>query len=667
MAEDFDPAAYLQTKGDTPTDVVAPVAPIVPDLSTPASNNFDPATYLTAKGVPPAAATPAVSSPAPEAPELKTGEEPSTSSRLGSWLREKFSPILGETHDQKLQREMALADLHKISPELAQATQQAVPEAETQVQKGGIKAGAGKVADIVAQGGGAAAGAELGAFGGPAAPVTIPLGGALGSLAGNYLAQKRQQWTGERKDVDPGELAQSAVVGAIPGGSLAKTGAGAVAREAIKQGVGGAAGETARTLVDNNDLPTMRDAAWSSILGALGGAVGEHIQQTDPEITAARKAAQNAVAPKQRVLDAARKEGFVVEPSATNPSVANKAIESLAGGPSVKQQASHINQGVADAIARRVLDPANPDTELTSQVAQAVRKRAYDTGYLPITGAGVIPTDSQFAGDLNNIVAARTTAARSFPGAVRNDVQQVVDGLKVNQFDAGDAIKMTQILRNDASKAFANGDYELGFANRDASKAVESQIERELANRATAGGVNTNAYGQKIATGMLQDFRDARILMAQSHDIEDAIREGSGSVVPSRLGTKYEKQKPLSGGLDVLGAFANNFPTMTREASKTPVPGTTVTGNAARVGFAGLLGGGAAAASHGNPEATTLATAAGLLLPSVRGLVRNLILSEPYQRLMTKIPVNVEAHPSGTALIIRQGTQAVGTQTQDDN
>ena len=621
---DFDPDVFLAS----PT-AKAPVA-VPASTGTSSSAPFDPDAFLHQ------------SLQAPPPPELKAAPDQGILSRIGTELRNAMSPILGETADQRLERQSNLSQLRSISPTLSSYVQQAAPEHKSPLEG---------VADMALQGGGAVGGQALGALGGPFDEVTIPVGGAIGGALGDYASQKRRIAAGEQESVDPGEIARAGIVGAIPGGSLVNTGMSGVAKQALAQGAGGLAGEVAQTEIDQGKLPGMRDAAWASILPALAGSVAEHIQQASPEIAAARATAQKQIASKVDILQKAQDEGFVVQPSEVNPSLTNKTVESLAGGPSIRQAATHVNQDVADNIARRVLDPANPDGPLTSQVAQAVRQRAYDVGYTPVSNAGNVVTDPQYAQDLKNIVATRQGAARSFPGAVNNDVEDMVKSVSVPNFDSGDAIKMTQLLRNDASQSFAQGSNELGLAQRQASQAIENQIERHL-----------QSSGTPNAADLLQNFRDARTLMAQSHDIEDAIREGGGSIIPSVLGAKFQAQKPLSGGLDTIGGFANNFPMVTREGAKTSVPGTTVTGNFARVMGGGVLAGGVGAATH-SPEAAALAGAAGLALPSIRGLVRNLVLSGPYQRIMAKIPVNVEARPDLGGLVIRQGAQAAATQT----
>ena len=594
--------------------------------------------------------------PADRIPTLSALPEQGTWEKIKTELRNAISPIVGETDDQRLAREQSLSQLRDISPTLASAVEKSVSPEQKEVQAHGAVGAFGKAVDTALQGGGAAGGAYLGAMTGPLAPVAVPILAGLGSMGGDYLAQRRRIAQDEQDSVHPGELAGSLIAGSIPGGSLAKTGIGPVIYQGVKQGLGGLAAETTRSVIDDDQLPTIRNAAWSAILPALFGSVAEHTQQTNPEIMAARAAAEGRIASKAETLQAGQDINMVVDPSQVNPSMVNKAVVSLAGGRrSIQQAATHINQDVADDVARRVLSPANPDVDLTSKLAKAVRQQAYQNGYAPIAALGTIPTDATYANDLKNIVDKYSEALRSFPGAAKPEIQNLVNEVNVQQFDAGDAIKKVQNLRNDASKAFSQGNTNLGNASKDASVAIENQIERHL--NTNASGQNTNSQGSQ----MLQDFRDARTLMAQSHNIEDAIREGGSSVIPSVLASNAQNQTPFTGPLKTVADFANNFQSVTREGARTPVPGTTGTGNAKNVVIGGLLGAATAVTTH-SPEAATLAAAAGVLLPSVRGLVRSMVLSKPYQRIMAKHPVNVEANPDLGSLIIRQGGQAAALQ-----
>src|SRR5262249_7331499 len=155
-----------------------------------------------------------------------------------------------------------------------------------------------------------------------------------------------------------------------------------------------------------------------------------------------------------------------------------------------------------------------PDQSLTSDAMQAIRDQAYKAGYEPIANAGTMTTDKTYADALNKIVAAKQGAARSFPGAVNNEVMDFVGGLRVPSFDAGDDVQMVGVLRDEARTAFAQGNNALGQAKRQAATAIEDQIERNL------------GQASKDGADLLKNFRDARTLMAKTHTIEDAIQEG---------------------------------------------------------------------------------------------------------------------------------------------
>jgi hypothetical protein len=120
-------------------------------------------------------------------------------------------------------------------------------------------------------------------------------------------------------------------------------------------------------------------------------------------------------------------------------------------------------------------------------------------------------------------------------------------GLRVKGFDAANGIKMIQILRDEASDAFRVGDSALGKAKREAAKALEDQIERGLAGMGKDGA------------DLLKNFRDARTLMAKSHNVEKALVAEGGQVNAKVLGAALQRGKPLTGELKTIGAFANNF------------------------------------------------------------------------------------------------------------
>ena len=63
--------------------------------------------------------------------------------------------------------------------------------------------------------------------------------------------------------------------------------------------------------------------------------------------------------------------------------------------------------------------------------------------------------------------------------------------------DAGNAIDAIKVLREQADKAFRTGDTGLGKASMAAASAIESQIERHLANNGNADALSALREAQK--------------------------------------------------------------------------------------------------------------------------------------------------------------------------
>lgn len=171
-------------------------------------------------------------------------------------------------------------------------------------------------------------------------------------------------------------------------------------------------------------------------------------------------------------------------------------------------------------------------------------------------------------------------------------------GLRVKGFDSANGIKMIQILRDEASDAFRAGDSSLGKAKREAAKALEDQIERGL-----------SAKGKEGAE-LLKNFREARTLMAKSHNVERALVAEGGKVNANVLGAALQRGKPLTDELKTIGAFANNF----KDVAGVPKSGAANPFTIMDFGFG---------VGTGSP-----------LLPMARVAARYGLLSGPGQRLL---------------------------------
>jgi hypothetical protein len=226
-----------------------------------------------------------------------------------------------------------------------------------------------------------------------------------------------------------------------------------------------------------------------------------------------------------------------------------------------------------------------------------------------VEAAGAIRPGAAYKRDLDNIAQQFKGAARSFPGAVSDEVGNMIDSLKVREFDAADGVKMAQVLRDQSSKSYANGDKAMGKAQRAAATAIEDQIERGLTGLGQAGA------------DMLDSFRSARQLMAKTHSVESAMNPGTGNVSAQKLAAQLQKGKPLSGNLETAAkaasAFKNDFQNM---ESVGAIPGISPLDVFSGAGL-GALG---AAAS--GPQGALLAA-----LPVARPVARSAMLSPQYQ------------------------------------
>lgn len=371
--------------------------------------------------------------------------------------------------------------------------------------------------------------------------------------------------------------------------------------------------------VVGNELPVVGRAIAQQrpLLSTVPSAVMQ-----SPEVEVLKKAV-SAITPKPQTINAdmyrtlkeGNQLGLVVPPSTVKPTFANRTMESVAGKIATQQVASNRNQPMIDAAIRAEFG-LSEDSPITSAVMQQVRKAEYDKGYMPLESLGNIETDARYVSDLNAITKGQKGAARSFGAAVKDEVSPAIDPLKtVKSFDSSDAVKMVQILRDKAGEAYNNGQNALGAANKAAAKAIEGQIERYLSGM--------GKEGEKL----LQQFRESRIQMAKTHTVEDAIREGSGTVDPKVFGKAIQNGDPLSGNLEKIGRWANTFEKSVQRPGQV---GSPAVHNLMAV-LSAMGGGGGAVV--GGPYGAVAGAAAPLVVPPV---VRNYLLSQGAQSSLLK-------------------------------
>lgn len=443
------------------------------------------------------------------------------------------------------------------------------------------------------------------------------LGRGAGQLVG---AVSREDVANSRKQDDPlmntgagkvgnlvGNVAMLAPTALIPG---ANTVAGA-----------GVVGSVAGLLQPSTSTS---ETVANVTLGGAGGAAGQAMANKLPGVVrgwADRKAAETAAesagsAQKFSAAQRANQMGYVIPPADLNPGALSEMVSGLSGKAKTAQVASQRNQGITDKLARQALG-LNQADELSADTLQAIRQKA-GNAYDAIKGAGQVQADKTFMDALDKIAATQQGAGRSFPGLQNNGVVDLISSIKQQAFDAGDAVDATKVLREVADKAYRQGDTGLGKAAKSASDALEGVLERHLQSQG--------------ATDALQQFQEARKLIAKTYTVQKALNSETGSVSAQKLAAELAKGRPLSGELADIAKIGQAFPKATqalKEAPKAVSP----------LDFA--VSGGAAMASQ-NPLA--------LLALGARPAARSVLLSGPVQRAAIQpgftVPMTARIAPS---------------------
>lgn len=394
-----------------------------------------------------------------------------------------------------------------------------------------------------------------------------------------------------------GNLALAAPTAFIPG---ANTIAGAAA---IGAGLGAVQptgdGESAgRNAFVGGALGGVGQAA----LGGLAALAGNRLNAA--QNAASQMAAKNAT--RDTTLQSALDAGYKLPPSQANPSLTNHLLEGFAGKISTAQSAANANQPITDSLIVGDLG-LSPTQPITREALAAVRAKA-GNAYQVIKQAGTLVPDAQFKQQIANLGGPDYAAMlQDFPELANSDISDLAGALDKPQFSANSAVSLMKQLRNGATGNFRaakiSGDptkLALAGAQDDAASAIEDLVDRTL-----------TAQGNPQA---VQQFRDARTLIAKTHDAERALNSSTGSFDAGDYGKLFDKGRPLSGGSLAVGRTAAAYPKALQEI-KTSTPGISPLDYAASLA--------ASVATH-NPS--VMASVLG------RPIARAAILSAPYQK-----------------------------------
>jgi hypothetical protein len=322
------------------------------------------------------------------------------------------------------------------------------------------------------------------------------------------------------------------------------------ANTVVGAGVIGAASGAAQPTVEGES--SIKNAA---IGGALGSGaqygLGKIVDQIGKRLAglkdiAAVESAKNSV--RDSAVAASREAGYKTVPSESGGNLAGRIVEGLTGKEKAAQLAAVQNQPITDALARKALGLAD-DVPLSKETMRTVRADAAKAGYDPVRNVPEIQTDGAYQDAVGKLTSRADNAAKDFGALVESDVKPLADGLKqIKAFSGDSAVDAISIFREKSSDLYAQGNKTLGKAYREAAEAIEGQVERSISG------------GQGRQGGWLE-FRAARTKMAQSFDLEKALREGQGTIDARVIGRLYGKNpERMSGELETIGKAASAMP-----------------------------------------------------------------------------------------------------------
>jgi hypothetical protein len=379
----------------------------------------------------------------------------------------------------------------------------------------------------------------------------------------------------------PGAVAE--ILRSVPGKQVASAATGAAAAQGVAEAGGGTAAQMAA--------------------GVAGGMVpfGPQMMRGARPLTPTEQTGADAIA-----------SGLTVPPTQVRPNLANKVLEGTAGKITTAQSASAKNQPVVNKIVVEELGLPK-GTVLSQSVLEGVRSKAgMAYGRIKMLPLKFKP-DNDFAKDVADLTGDYAIAAKEFPkttGSVEIDNLQA-DLLAAKTISPPAAIEKIKDLRFNATKNYKSYDdpakAALGAAQKRAANALEDLVERRLT--------------QSGKSDLVDEFRQARTLIAKTYDAEAALNTATGNVSGRTLATISDKH-PLSGGMGRVAQVAKTFPkAMQSPETMGSLPGWSPLDMYAGAGFG--LGGYAA----GSPELMALS----LLRPTVRGG----ILSPQYQQMIS--------------------------------
>jgi hypothetical protein len=363
-----------------------------------------------------------------------------------------------------------------------------------------------------------------------------------------------------------------------------------------------------------------KEQAKQGLIGGTVGAVLTPLQKLAGVLRGPEQTPQMAGA-----VEKAREAGYVIPPTQARESLLNRALEGTAGKITTQQNASAKNQAVTHKLVAKSLGLPE-DEVIVPEVLNNIRTIA-GKAYENIENVGTITPGKEYIEGLNKIAGKALKAQEGFPNAKPSPIIDLADSLKSDAFDGSAAIAKIIDLRDAADTAFAAKQNLLGKANKKAADLLENEIERHL-----------QKTGQET---MLDEFRNARQLIAKTYTVQKALNPVSGTVDARALARELKKGKPLTDELKTAAEFAAQFP---KAAQVTETMGSRPQLSPADIGVAGI--------------ASALTNPAAMASLAVRPAARAAALSSPVQNRLIQGEITPEQANLAKILMLQGGIPA---------
>jgi hypothetical protein len=455
----------------------------------------------------------------------------------------------------------------------------------------------------------------------------VPVGAAQlatgGNLGTSELAQRLGQQAIQYSEANPISYGAGRVAGAVAPAMGASSVIGAIPSFAKASplmqnvGMGTALGAMTPEETGKTGGELYKEQGKQAGIGATLGAVLTPLQKLAGVLRGPEQTEQMAGA-----VQKAREAGYVIPPTQARESIINRVLEGTAGKVSTAQNASAKNQVVTHKLVAKSL--GLPEEEvILPQVLNDIRSVA-GKAYENIENIGTIKPGKEYTEGLNKIAGKALKAQEGFPNAKPSPIIDLADSLKSEAFDGSAALAKIIDLRDAANTAYSSNQKLLGKANKDAADLLENEIEKHL-----------QSTGQK---SMLDEFRNARQLIAKTYTVEKALNPVSGTVDARALARELKKGKPLTDELRTAAEFAAQFP---KAAQTTELMGSRPQLSPLDVGAAGI------ASALTNPAAM-----AGL---AVRPGARAAALSDTIQNRLIQGKITPEQSALAKMLMLKGG------------